>query len=154
MWPRSAGFTMVELMVAVAILGILAGFAAPAFRDMMVNERVKSASFELTAALTVARSEAIKRNVSVTLTPTSATTDWAAGWTMVAAGPTTLGTQGAFSSVVITGPTSIVYNRSGRSSSSATVTLEIASATGSSTVTPRCVSLGTTGQPKTVKGNC
>ncbi len=152
--PRSSGFTMVELMIGVAILGIMAGFAAPAFRDMLVNERVKSASFEMIAALTLARSEAVKRNVAVTLTPTSAGTDWAGGWTVVAAGPTTLNTQGAFSSVIITGPTSFVYNRSGRSSSATAVTFQIASATGSSTITPRCITMGTTGQPKSVKGSC
>ena len=152
--PRSSGFTMVELMVAVAIIGIIASFAAPAFRDMMVNERVRSASFELVAALTQARSEAIKRNASVTLAPTSATTEWAGGWTVTAAGPTDLGTQGAFSGIAITGPTSIIYNRSGRSAATLTVTLQVASASSGTTITPRCISVGLTGQPKSVKGSC
>lgn len=140
-------------MVAVAILGIIASIAAPAFRDMMVNERVKSASFELIAALTQARSEAIKRNASVTLAPASATTEWAGGWTVTAAAPADLGTQGAFSGIAITGPTSIVYNRSGRSAAATTVTLQIAASSGA-TISPRCISVGLTGQPKSVKGNC
>lgn len=150
----TGGFTLVELMVAVAILGVLAAFAAPSFRDMLVNERVKSASFEVTAALTLARSEAIKQNGSVTLTPTSGTTAWAGGWAVTAPDGSTISTQGAFTNIAITGPTSIIYNRSGRSSSSTTVTLQIASAAAGSTVTPRCISVGLTGQPKSALGSC
>lgn len=141
-------------MVAVAILGILAAFAAPSFRDMMVNERVKSASFEVTAGLTLARSEAIKQNGSVTITPTSGTTAWAGGWSVVGPDGATISTQAAFSGIVITGPTNIVFNRSGRSSSSTNVTLEISSAASGTSVTPRCISVGLTGQPKSTLGSC
>lgn len=148
------GFTLVELMIGVAIVGILAAFAAPAFKDMLVNERIKSASFEVTAGLTLARSEAIKLNGSVTLTPTSGGTAWAGGWSVAGPDAAVISTQGAYTGIVITGPTSIVYNRSGRSSSTTTVTLQIASAASSSTVTQRCVSVGLTGQPKSALGSC
>jgi len=151
---RSQGFTLPELLMVVTIIGIISAFAAPSFNNMLVNERVKSASLDVTSALTLARSEAIKQNGSVTLTPTSGTTAWAGGWTTTAPDASVIATQAAYpSSIVITGPTSIVYNRSGRSASSATVTLQVGPATGS-TVSPRCISVALTGQPKSVVGSC
>jgi type IV fimbrial biogenesis protein FimT len=149
----AAGFTLAELMVVVAILGILSAFATPAVKSLVVNERIKSASFDLTAALTQARSEAIKQNGAVTLTPVGGTTSWANGWNVTAPDATVISTQGAYTSIAITGPTSIVYNRSGRSSSATTVTLQIGSATTDS-ITPRCISVTLTGQPKSAKGAC
>ena len=147
---RSAGFTLMEVMVTVMIAGILAAFAVPSFRNMMVDQRIKGAGFDLTAALTLARSEAIKRNGSVTLTPASGNTSWASGWSVTAADNSVIFTQSAFADVTITGPTSIVYNRSGRST--AAVILQLSSPDTGSTVSPRCISVGLTGQPKSDVG--
>jgi type IV fimbrial biogenesis protein FimT len=152
---RSAGFTLMELIVTVTILGILASIAAPSFREMMVDQRVKSASFDMTAALILARSEALKQNGRVTLTPSSGTTEWANGWTATGPDGATIGTQGAYATgITIAGPTSIVYTRSGRASSATTVTLQVGNSAAGSTVSPRCISVGVTGQPKSVKGSC
>ena len=140
--------------MVVAIIGIIAAYSVPSFNNMMVNERVKSASLDVTSALSLARSEAIKQNGSVTMTPTSGTTAWAGGWTTRGPDAAVITAQGAYpSSIVITGPTSIVYKRSGRSASSATVTLQVGPATGS-TVSPRCISVALTGLPKSVLGSC
>jgi type IV fimbrial biogenesis protein FimT len=152
---RPAGFTMIELIVTVAILGIMASIAAPSFKDLMLGQRIKSASFDVTAALMLARSEALKQNGSVTLTPSSGSSEWAGGWTVTGPDGTTLSTQGAYDpSITIAGPASIAYTRSGRSSSAATVTLQVASSASGSTVSPRCISVGVTGQPKSVMGSC
>ncbi len=143
---RTTGFTLVELMIAVAVLGIMAAFAAPTFKELMDNQRVKGATFEMTAALTVARSEAIKQNGAVTLTPVSASTAWANGWSVTGPDGAVVGTQSAYTGITITGPTSIVYNRSGRAT--AAVTLTIASTDPGSTLSRRCISVGLTGQPR------
>jgi len=151
---RLAGFTMIELLVAMVIVGILASLAAPSFKDMMLDQRIKSASFDIIAALTLARSEAIKQNGNVTLTPASGSGEWAGGWTVTGPDAAVIGAQGTYASITITGPASIVYNRTGRSTSATIVTLQVATSVPSSTVSPRCLSVGVTGQPKSVKGNC
>lgn len=72
------GFTLLELLLAVAILGILLALAIPAYRDLIASQRVKSAISDLNTAMVFARSEAVKRNGVVTLTPAAG--GWAAGW--------------------------------------------------------------------------
>jgi type IV fimbrial biogenesis protein FimT len=152
-YRSQAGFTLPEMLMAVTIIGILTAFAAPSFNNMMVNERIKSASLDITAALTQARSEAIKQNGSVTVTPTSGTTAWTGGWTVTGPDAAVITTQAAYpSSITITGSgTSIVFNRSGRASASGT--LQVASST-ASTVSPRCITIGLTGLPKSTVGSC
>jgi type IV fimbrial biogenesis protein FimT len=61
------GFTLVELLVVVAIAALLAGLAAPAFRDLIENRRVDGAATELAADLQLARSEAVARHRAVRL---------------------------------------------------------------------------------------
>lgn len=64
---KDAGVTLVELIVAVAIIAILAGFTVPAFTNTIRNNRLAAASNTLLASLQFARSEAIKRGIRVTL---------------------------------------------------------------------------------------
>ncbi|MEJ6022716.1 GspH/FimT family pseudopilin [Ramlibacter sp. PS4R-6] len=78
---RERGFTMVELLVVMTILGIMMGLGVPAFQKFVAGQRVKSAAFELMSAMLIARSEAIKRNGTVTVTPSSSDA-WANGWTV------------------------------------------------------------------------
>ncbi|MDR1854460.1 MAG: GspH/FimT family pseudopilin [Azoarcus sp.] len=60
-----AGFTMVELMVVVAIAAILITSVVPSFDHMRGSVAVKSAANELASGLQFARSEAIRRNTYV-----------------------------------------------------------------------------------------
>lgn len=84
------GFSMLELMVAVTVLGILFGIGVPSFNAMIRNNRVASNTNEIVLALSVARSEAVRRGLPVSVcaatTPTSSTcvaagaSNWANGW--------------------------------------------------------------------------
>lgn len=62
---RSAGFTLVELMMVVAILAIVMAIAVPSFNTMIKNNRLVAASNDLAGALHYARSEAVRRGRSV-----------------------------------------------------------------------------------------
>ncbi len=61
------GFTLIELMVAIAVLSILLSMAAPSFQSLIAQSRLTAISTQLRSALLTARSEAIKSNRQVTV---------------------------------------------------------------------------------------
>jgi type IV fimbrial biogenesis protein FimT len=88
---RDAGFTLIELMVTIAILAIIASLAAPAMSTYVSRSAMRGISGDFTMALQRARSEAINRNMCVSicmssqasLSPPKCTTsgdEWGVGW--------------------------------------------------------------------------
>lgn len=67
MRKRSHGFSLVELMTAIAVLALLLTVGVPNFRDAIRNSRMTSAANDLLAHVALARSEAIKRRVVVSV---------------------------------------------------------------------------------------
>ena len=59
------GFTLTELMVTLAVAGVLAGVAVPNLRSFIQNSRLSSASNDLLRSFNLARTEAIKRQANV-----------------------------------------------------------------------------------------
>ena len=59
------GITLLELLVAIAIVGILASIAVPAFDSQIKNSKLKSNASSVVAAYNLARSEAVNRGVQV-----------------------------------------------------------------------------------------
>ena len=67
----SSGFTMVELMIVVAIAGILLALAAPSFTESMGRRRLEGVANELRSDLHFAKSQAASSNTSVSLVTTT-----------------------------------------------------------------------------------
>lgn len=64
---RARGFTLVELMVTLAVAAILIGIATPSFTSLMNSNRLSSAANEMVAVIQTARMEAIRRNTTVSV---------------------------------------------------------------------------------------
>ena len=68
---KNTGMTLLEVMVVVAIIGIIVAIAAPSFSTMLEKQRIKGAAEAMLADLRWARAEAIKRNKKVRVTFTT-----------------------------------------------------------------------------------
>lgn|GEM_PF-664782 len=90
------GFTLVELLVAIAVAAILAAIAVPSFQNSMTSNRADTASNQFVALLAMARSEALKQGATVQVcavaanapqcpNTTQAATPWSAGWNVCCA---------------------------------------------------------------------
>ncbi len=78
------GFTLVELMVVVAVIAILAAIAMPSFARVIASNRVATNANEFIAAINVARAEAVRRNVGggvcASSNGTACSGTWDSGW--------------------------------------------------------------------------
>ncbi len=88
---KTSGFTLLELMVALAIGSIILVVGVPSFKGTLDNQRMTSATNELIMSLNLAKSEAIKRVAYVSVCKssdgvscTAAGTSWDDGWIVFA----------------------------------------------------------------------
>lgn len=82
---RTTGFTIIELMITVVVLGIALAFAVPNLQTFIMNNRMTSNLNQLSSNLALARNEAIKQNMPVVVCPTGggeacAEAGWEGGW--------------------------------------------------------------------------
>ena len=82
----ASGFTLIELMVTVALVAVLLGLAVPSFSGASLNSKLTSYSNNLVASVNLARNEALKRNAAITLrvstngTSCAVSGGWEQGW--------------------------------------------------------------------------
>ena len=74
---QQIGFTLIELMVSIAILGIVLSIAIPSFSDFLEKKRLEGTANEYLGLLHFAKSETIKRNSATFIIATRASAnDW------------------------------------------------------------------------------
>ena len=88
--PTSKGFTLVELLMCLAVLGVMASFAIPSWQRLQERSRVEATRDQLMNDLQTARVRALQRGETLQLTrlrdctwSTTADNDWSCGWQLV-----------------------------------------------------------------------
>lgn len=150
------GFTLIETLVALAILAIVVSIAAPSFNRTVQSNRAAVASNELVGALQIARSEGLKRRADVTLCRRNTQgnacengTDWAAGWLLIQ-GNLVIQVWESINGITLTGPSAgITFRSNGLTTLTANQTFTLS--------TPSCtrtVSLNLTGSASVNQNGC
>ena len=145
------GFTLIELLMTMAILVVMATLAGPPMASMIATQRLRGVATDFHQSLLKARSEAIKRNTSVTVNPIGGS--WAAGWSIVdPANPSgqpleQRSSDGAVA--VATSLTQIVYRGSGRITATTTPTFVFSASSASES---RCVAIDFVGLTEILPG--
>ncbi|XOV82165.1 MAG: GspH/FimT family pseudopilin [bacterium] len=88
--PTSAGFTIIELLVALTIAAVMMGFALPAFNDFTVQRQMTANVNQFISAISYARSEATRLGGDVSLQAQDAADDaneWGPGFCVTVGDP-------------------------------------------------------------------
>ncbi len=105
---NQSGLSLLEVVIAVAVAGLLLSLAVPTFQAMQARRAVAAAIATIESDFALARSEAIRQGHSVTICSSSTAgqcladaasgdDDWTTGW-IIYAQPTTSGTSSSSSS--------------------------------------------------------
>ncbi|MDC6179959.1 prepilin-type N-terminal cleavage/methylation domain-containing protein [Ralstonia solanacearum] len=149
--PSCRGVTLPELLVGLTVLSILIVIAVPSFSGLIAAQRARNASLDLSTAITLARSEAVKQNTTATV---SSTGDWTAGWAL-AVGSTVIRTFGPYTGVTIapSNGNTLSIGNDGRPTAGG-VTFLVTPTTSAQTSSTICVQVGGTGRVALVTGGC
>lgn len=172
---KMRGFTLIEILVAIAILAIVMAIAIPDFTSTIQNNTIATISNDLISSINLARSEAVKRNVTVSICATSNSNftacgnNWNLGW-LVFVNPTggnALSNTAAApllriqrindqSATIATTPTVGILTYSGNGfTATGTGNLSITiKATGCTTDSGRRIAISATGRPSVTNVTC
>ena len=173
---KCRGFTLIETLVAVAILALIAVMVTPSFVAWQVRDQVDARARALLSTLSYARSEAVRRGVLVTVCRVDAArhcltsgqacraglADWSCGWAVIverAGSPTVLRAQAEFAAVSIAGTqTSLTFTPPAGQLIGSLRSFDIAphfpSRTTQGDPWRRCIRIAAGGRPRIVDGAC
>lgn len=142
---RCLGFTLIEMIVVVTIVAVLMALAAPALSNFVLNGRVRQASSDIWSSLSLARSEALRRNTNVSVVPGG--TDWRNGWQVQAGGEVIRVHDAVSSSLDALTIGTLAYGRDGRLTTTSTEYVFEVAVAGNAGVIKRCVYVRASGLP-------
>ncbi len=178
MKSRHTGFTLIELVITIALLGILLAWAIPNVRTFIKNARISSAASELMGDIGVARQEAQRRGVVVSICASAdglncvggTTPDWLGGWIIKTVtsgqiikynkepqGSSSARATGTTNQLTANGPPIIAFIPSGAMSSTigsappVTIPIRDERAAASGDLTQRDISVTLVGRPQILK---
>lgn len=145
----SGGFTLIELMISVLLVAVLLGIGVPSFRTLIDNQRLRAVSSDLRIALNTTRSEAVKRNRSVVLSPSGG--GWGGGWSIANPDPNDpmILNHVQAEGISITGPGSVTFTPMGRSTAA-----EFEIVVNAASNAELCLQMELDGRATAIKGEC
>lgn len=164
---RTSGFTLIEVITALALLSIVMAIAIPSMRSLINNEKMKSATFDFVATVMFARSEAVKFGGASTasISIVAPSNNLNSGWCVVFTSSSTCSTSSPGADVMrigvpirnvtyqwSTAAGVISFSRTGRLSSTAPVKIQVNDNDGSAQ--SRCITIDSSGNATTKTGTC
>ncbi len=150
---KTQGFTLVELLITIAIMAIMMALAVPSFTQMVERNQVTTTGNDMIASIMLARSTAVTREENMALAKFD---DWGDGWTITDTNDTVIlshRTSHPNLSITAQGSNttdSITYTAQGRTSPALVAGADYFKISlGSS---QRCINFSTSGRPST--GDC
>jgi len=149
------GFTLTEALIVMAVLTVVVSMALPSMTEMIREQRIRAASFDLVSDLMLARSEAVKRSGVVSLA--SQGQDWQDGWQVTVdeglhQGLVVQRRAALGNSVQVQGSGRIEFDRNGRLVAGGTARLEVRDAARNEA--RRCILIDLSGMPQSREGSC
>lgn len=160
---KSRGFTLIETLVSLTVLAVIAALAAPSFRNLILQQRIRASAFDMYSAMVQARSEAITRHQTIYIYSLSGGTDWGSGWCVSKNTSGNCDSSDANAirrfginstslqfSTNLTSGNSVGFGVTGRPTTA--FKLSVSSSIG--TTTARCIGIDTSGRPYSKEGTC
>lgn len=123
--PNSFGFTLIELVITLAIAALALSLAVPNLRDFTLRNNLAAKANELVGTLNYARSEAVRRGETITVTSNNGNA-WEDGWQISDASADLLRNIDAMDGATLTGSANTVqYLASGFTAAGATTTFTL-----------------------------
>lgn len=164
---RQSGFTLLELMVTISVLAILLALGLPSFQGSLRSNRVATATNEMIASISLARSEAIRSTQGGGVCPSTNGTgcggNWSDGWlvwsdvngngALDGSEPVLRYSRGN-SKLTANGPATIAFDARGRRRAAAVQTLTLVPGECGDQPLQRTLTINASGQVKAARESC